>query len=73
MILIKHTTPTMIIAQEGKHIRNIDDIYVEEHIDEETGERVEEHFPYYTTVIFVPNTFTEEQMNELYVEENIEE
>ena len=29
-----------------------------------------EHKSYYATTIFVPDNFTEEQMNELYIEEN---
>ena len=70
MTLFKHTNPHMIIADEGKHIRNKDDVYVPEHLDEE-GRIVEEHFPYYTTVIFVPDSFTEEEMYEVYVEEDI--
>lgn len=39
---------------------------------DENGDIVPEHFPYYSTTIFVPDSFTEEQMNELYVEEPIE-
>lgn len=70
MFLLKHTTPKMVVAEEGKHIREVKDVYVPEHTDEE-GNVVEEHFPYYTTVIFVPNSYTEAQMNEDYVEENI--
>lgn len=66
MTLFDYTKPKMIVADEGKHIRSVDDIY---YVDEETGE---EHFPYYATTIFVPDIFTEEQMNELYVEEYIE-
>lgn len=60
-----NTTPKKIIADEGKHIRSVDDVY---YVDENG----EEHFPYYSTTIYVPDTFTEEQMNELYVEEEIE-
>lgn len=70
MFLLKHTTPKMVVADEGKHIRGVNDVYVPEHTDEE-GNVVEEHFPYYTTVIFVPESYTEAQMNEDYVEENI--
>jgi hypothetical protein len=70
MQLIKHTRPKMIISDEGKHIRGVNDIYVPEHTDEE-GNIVPEHFPYYSTTIFVPNSFTEKQMNEEYVEEDI--
>ena len=72
MILIKHTKPKMIIADEGKHIRSISDVYQEAYTTED-GIYTEEHLPYYTTVIFVPDSFTEEEMYELYVEELIEE
>ena len=70
MKYFSYTKPKMIVAEEGKQIRAVNDVYVAEHTDEE-GNLVEEHFPYYTTVIFVPDSFTEEQMNEEYVEENI--
>lgn len=65
MTLFDYTKPKMIVADKGKGIRSVDDVY---YVDEETGE---EHFPYYSTTIFVPNEFTEEQMYELYVEEEI--
>lgn len=65
MQFFNYTNPKMIVADEGKHIRDKNDVYFK---DEETGE---EHFPYYSTTIFVPDSFTEEQMNELYVEEII--
>ena len=71
MILFNYTKPKMIVADEGKQIRSVDDVYVPEHKDEE-GHLVPEHFPHYSTTIFVPDNFTEEQMNELYVEETIE-
>ena len=71
MILFNYTKPKMIVADEGKHIRDKKDVYVPEHKDEE-GNIVPEHFPHYSTTIFVPDNFTEEQMNELYVEETIE-
>ena len=70
MKLFDYTHPKMIVADRGKHIRSIDDVYVPEHIDDE-GRVIPEHFPYYATTIFVPNDFTEEQMNELYVEEEV--
>lgn len=69
MKLFSYTKPKMIVADEGKQIRSIEDVYVAEHIDEE-GNLVPEHIPYYSTTIFVPDSFTEEQMNELYVEED---
>ena len=71
MQLIKHTKPKMIISDEGKWIRDKQDVYVPAHIDEE-GNLVPEHFSHYSTTIFVPDDFTEAQMNELYIEETIE-
>ena len=71
MQLIKHTKPKMIISDEGKWIRDKQDVYVPEHYDEE-GNLIPEHFPHYSTTIFVPDDFTIEMMNELYVEETIE-
>ena len=71
MQLISHTKPKMIISDVGKQIRSVDDVYVPEHIDDE-GHVMPEHFPYYATTIFVPDGFTEEKMNELYVEEEME-
>lgn len=70
MTLFDYTKPKMIVAEKGKQIREINDFYVPEHLDEE-GNLVPEHFPYYTTTIFVPDSFTESQMYELYVEEDI--
>lgn len=70
MIFFNYTKPKMIVAEEGKHIRSVNDVYVAEHKDEE-GNIVPEHIPYYTTTIFVPDSFTEKEMNELYVEEDI--
>lgn len=71
MKFFNYTNPKMIVANEGKHIRAKNDVYKEEYVNEE-GEIVPEHFPYYTTIIFVPNSFTEEQMNEEYIEEYID-
>ena len=73
MQLIYWTKPKMIISSEGKWIRDVNDVYVAEHIDEQTGELIPEKTPYYTTTIFVPDKITEEEMNELYVEEEIKE
>lgn len=63
MQLIKHTKPKMVISSEGTKIRAKDDVYFKNN--------EEEHYPYYSTTIFVPDAFTEEEMNELYVEEEI--
>ena len=70
MQLFDYTRPKMIVADKGKQIREVNDVYVAEYVDEE-GNVVPEHIPYYSTTIFVPDGFTEEQMNELYVEEEI--
>ena len=72
MQLINWAKPKMIISDEGKWIRDVNDVYVAEHTDEQTGELIPEKIPHYSTTIFVPDDFTEEQMNELYVEETIE-
>lgn len=68
MQFFDYTKPKMIVADKGKHIREANDVYVPEHKDEE-GNVIEEHFPYYSTTIFVPDSFTKEQMDELYAEE----
>ena len=70
MKLFTYTKPKMIVADKGKQIRDINDVYKASYIDEE-GNEIPEYFPYYATTIFVPNDFTEEQMNELYIEEEI--
>lgn len=70
MELIKHTTPKMIISEEGKKIRDKNDVYMAEYYDD-NGNLIPEHQPYYTTVIFVPNDFTEDEMNNLYMEEEV--
>lgn len=71
MEFFDNTKPKMIVADNGKHIREINDVYKKEHIDE-NGNLVPEHFPYYATKIFVPDSFTEKQMNEMYIEEEAE-
>ena len=72
MQIILHTTPAMAIAEKGKKLRDKNDEYKEAYVDEE-GIEHEEYFPHYTDVVFIPNSLTEEQVKELYVEEEIEE
>lgn len=55
-------------AEEGKKIRSVNDVYKEAYIDEE-GNQVEEHFPYYTTLIFLPNSISNEEIEKMYIEE----
>ncbi len=68
MIYFGHTKPKMLVADEGKVLKDKNDIYIEEHIDE-NGNKIEEHIPYTTTTVFLPDDVTEEQAKELYVEE----
>ena len=72
MQLITHTQPHILIADEGKHICAINDIYESERIDKKTGKIIPEHFPHYATVIFpAAQIDTIEKVKELYVEETI--
>lgn len=73
MQIIKRTNLRLLLADEGKHIRDINDVYEPEHIDEETGEIIPEHFPYYAEMIFLANNVDETKIDELYVEEKLEE
>ena len=67
-----YTEPKMIIADRGKKIRNKNDTYKKEYIDE-YGMKVNEHIPYYTTTIFVSENFKKEDMDKIYIEEEVDE
>lgn len=72
MKLINYTNPRILIANEGKHFRDKNDVYVPQHIDEQ-GNVIPEHIPYYMTMCFPGIQIqTIEDANELYVEEDIE-
>ena len=58
MEIRKYGNKKILIADEGKHIRNINDI----------GDT-----PYYASIIFLADNFDESKLNELYVEEEIGE
>ena len=73
MQIIKRSDLRLLLADEGKHIRSVDDVYVPEHIDEETGELIPEHFPYYAEMLFLGIQVKDEDVPNLYVEEPIEE
>lgn len=74
MLLINHTVPRILVADEGKHFREKNDVYVPEHIDEETGELIPEYFPYYMTMCFPGVQIqTIEDAEEIYIEEDIKE
>ena len=69
MNYIKHTTPRLLIADEGKKIRSRSDEYIAEHKDEE-GNLISEHKPYYSSVIFLGKQIqTLEDINNIYIEE----
>lgn len=72
MQYIGYSKPKLLIADEGKHIRDINDVYVPEHIDETTGKLIPEYKPYYSTVIFLADNFNDDRLHELYVEEKLE-
>ena len=65
MEIRKYGEKKILIADENKHIRDINDVYVP------ATETEEEHKPYYTSVIFLADNFDDSKLNELYVEEEI--
>ena len=73
MQVIVRSELRLLLADEGKHIRSVNDVYVPEHRDSETGELIPEHFPSYSEVIFLGIQVKEEDISSLYVEETIEE
>ena len=69
MKIIEHTKPRILVADEGKHIRDINDIYEAEHIDEE-GNLIPEHFPYYFEFCFLADNINIADIDKLYIEED---
>lgn len=69
MTYIGHTTPKILIADEGKHIRDINDVYTPAEYDKEGNIIEEEHLPYYSTVIFLADNINKDNIEKLYVEE----
>ena len=65
MEIRKYGEKKILIADENKQIRDINDVYVP------ATEIGEEHKPYYTSVIFLADNFDDSKLNELYVEEEI--
>ena len=66
MEIRKYGEKKILIADENKQIRDINDVYVP------ATETEEEHKPYYASIIFLADNFDESKLNELYVEEEIE-
>ena len=70
MQYVGHSKPKLLIADEGKKIRNINDLYIPAEYDEEGNLIKEEHLPYYSTIIFLAEQIDSlEKCKELYVEE----
>lgn len=70
MQFINHTNPKLLISDEGKKIRSINDVYTPEVKDEQGHVITPEHMPYYSTLIFLGSQIeTLEQAKELYIEE----
>lgn len=65
MEIRKYGEKKILIADENKHIRDINDVYVP------ATETEEEHKPYYTSIIFLADNFDDSKLNELYVEEEL--
>lgn len=68
MTLIKMDKFNKLIADERKHIRAINDVYVPAHYDED-GNYVEEYIPNYFIEAYVPKKVTEINMYDKYIEE----
>lgn len=68
MQIIKRSDLRLLLSDEGKHIRAINDVYVPEH--EEEGNIIPEHFPNYAEMIFLGKQVDETKIDEIYVEED---
>ena len=61
----KYGNKKILIADENKHIRDSNDVYVP------ATETEEEHKPYYASIIFLADNFDDSKLNDLYIEEEI--
>lgn len=70
MQYIGYTKPKLLIADENKRIRSIEDVYTPEEKNENGNVIKEEHFPYYSTIIFLGEQINSlEECKKLYIEE----
>lgn len=67
MEIRKYGKKKILIADENKYIRDVNDVYIS------ATETKEEHKPYYATIIFLADNFDDSKLNELYVEEEMKE
>ena len=65
MEIRKYGEKKILIADENKHIRDINDVSRED----ENGNKIE---PYYASIIFLADNFDDSKLNELYVEEDMD-
>lgn len=65
MEIRKYGEKKILIADENKQIRDINDLYIP------ASENELEQKPYYASVIFLADNFDDSKLNELYVEEEI--
>lgn len=65
MEIRKYGNKKILIADENKHIRDVNDVYTP------STETEEEHNPYYTSIVYLADNFDESALTELYVEEDI--
>ena len=70
MKLIKEERFNKLYAEEGKHIRAINDTYKPAYTDE-NGNKIDEYFPNYFTEAYIPKSVTVDNMSKMYVEEDI--
>ena len=57
MEIRKYGSKKILIADENKQIRDINDVYIS------ASENEEEHKPYYTSVIFLADNFDDSKLN----------
>lgn len=70
MQYIGYSKPKLLIADEGKKLRDINDIYRDAKLNENGEVIEEEHQPYYSSVIFLGEQINSlEECKKLYVEE----
>lgn len=67
MEIRRYGSKKILIADENKQIRDINDVYTP------ATETEKEHKPYYATIIFLADNFDDSKLNELYVEEEMRE
>ena len=70
MRIVKEDKFNKLYAEEGRHIRAINDEYKPAYTDE-NGNRIEEYFPNYFTEAYVPKFVNEENVDTMYVEEEM--